>query len=55
MKIGVKLLIAFIATALLTVLLAFVVPDESVLLGLPGTLFIIFVVSVVYRKNQQNR
>ncbi|MFE5116405.1 hypothetical protein ACFQ9D_10580 [Arthrobacter koreensis] len=47
--------LAFLCCAAATVLLAFLVPDGSPLLGVPGILFLIYVVRLVYRRNAETR
>lgn len=50
-----KLAVAFLCFVAATVLLAILVPDESRLLGVPGTLLIIYVVGLVYRRSADKR
>ncbi|MBD8044759.1 hypothetical protein H9638_13170 [Arthrobacter sp. Sa2BUA2] len=51
MTITKKIGLAFIFFVAATVLLAFLVPDSSPLLGVPGTLLLIYVVRLVYRRS----
>ena len=50
-----KIGLAFLCFVAATVLLAFLVPDGSPLLGAPGTLLLIYVVRLVYRRNVEKR
>ena len=50
-----KIGLAFLSFVAATVLLAFLVPDGSPLLGAPGTVLLIYVVRLVYRRNVEKR
>lgn len=55
MRLAKRIGLAFLCFAAATVLLAFLVPDGSPLLGVPGTLLLIYMVKLVYRRNVEKR
>ena len=50
-----KLPVAFLCFVAATVLLAVLVPDESRLLGVPGTLLIVYAGGLVYRRSADKK
>lgn len=51
MKTGSKIGIAFAITVVVMIVLALVVRDRPDILGIPGTIFLVYTVYTVYRHN----